>query len=549
MVIEKLPTWHTLDESTLFPRYFNKIALNQCGIDIELTYVSSGHCMVRNLLCRDTPTEREAKERVRERTMVKMAVLGLLGSLLYLLTGVSGETLSMFSRVGDDVSLPCNNVVYPNCSSTTWIYNRDGTAIELVGLGKVKKQLNNIADRLSLGSNCSLHVSDVRAEDAGQYTCQQYLTETGLRHGADAPVHLSVLTSSPPPIQILVLHVAVGVAVGAAVCVVAAVIVVHRRRTHNRMSADDKIDLTAGSHSNLSTNEDKHQPAGNITYASILHFNQNPPQNVDVQGEDAVTYSSVKPSTTRGRETENSADPSSLYSTVSKPQGAKTPTTILYSLKRNHGKIECCLMSLAVSLSTLLTYLKPDRPVTIRCSLHTSDGPGICKSFLNSKVNLSWVDETGRKLQGDSRYQLTGPRCDITLTVTFQKEDNNRKWMCQLTKMEQVKTSVDFTSTFSDIKDTDDDVGEEKDGLKQSVLIGLSMGVVVCVAVCVAAALVLTFRRRAYSVSGNQMPINPGNMVQANNRDVSKWVVNKIIHFDCYCEYSVTVCVCVCVCV
>lgn len=101
----------------------------------------------------------------------------------------------MFSRVGDDVSLPCNNVVYPNCSSTTWNYNRAATAIELVGLGKVKKQLNNIADRLSLGSNCSLHVSNVRAEDAGQYTCQQYLTETGPRHGADAPVHLSVLTS------------------------------------------------------------------------------------------------------------------------------------------------------------------------------------------------------------------------------------------------------------------------------------------------------------------------------------------------------------------
>ncbi|XP_055741432.1 uncharacterized protein LOC129825387 [Salvelinus fontinalis] len=265
--------------------------------------------------------------------MVQMAVLGLLGSLLYLLTGVSGQTLSMSSIVGDDVSLPCNNVVYPNCSSTTWIYDRDGTAIELVGLGKVKKQqqLNNIADRLSVGSNCSLNVSDVRAEDAGLYTCQQYLAKTGPQHGKGVPVHLSVRTKnissttarpstssnpftsgSPPPIQILVLPVAVG----AAVCVVAAVIVLHKRRTNNRMSADDKIDLTAGSHSNVPTNEDKHQPDGNITYASILHFNQNPPQSVDLQGEDAVTYSSVKPSTTRGRETENHADPSSLYSTV-----------------------------------------------------------------------------------------------------------------------------------------------------------------------------------------------------------------------------------------
>ena len=103
----------------------------------------------------------------------------------------------MFSRVGDNVSLPCNNVVYPNCSSTTWIYNGNRTAIELVGLGKVKQQqqLINIADRLSVASNCSLHVSDVRAEDVGLYICRQFLTETGPQHGGDADVDLSVLTS------------------------------------------------------------------------------------------------------------------------------------------------------------------------------------------------------------------------------------------------------------------------------------------------------------------------------------------------------------------
>ncbi|XP_024234209.1 uncharacterized protein LOC112217854 isoform X2 [Oncorhynchus tshawytscha] len=98
----------------------------------------------------------------------------------------------------------------------------------------------------------------------------------------------------------------------------------------------------------------------------------------------------------------------------------------------------------------------------------------------------------------------------------MQKEDNNRKWTCTLTEKGNMKISIDFTSTFSDIKDTDDDGGEENDGLKQSLLIWVPMGVVVCVAMCVTA---VTFRRRAYYVSGNQMPVNPGNMVQANNRD------------------------------
>ncbi|XP_071268287.1 uncharacterized protein [Salvelinus alpinus] len=374
--------------------------------------------MVRNLLCRDTLTEREAKERVRERTMVKMAVLGLLGSLLYLLTGVSGETLSMFSREGDDVSLPCNNVVYPDCSSTIWTYDRDvstGT-IEVVEFGKIKVEKTERADRLSLGSECSLHVSDVRAEDAGLYICRQFLTETGLQHGYDAPVLLSVLTiSSTPPVtdlksnvhmtlrcslltfmgyerynsgvslswvpetgtnvqvtqhspcditltvtlqrednnrkwtctltdkgnvkistdftstfsgsQNVFLMVSVGVAVGAAVCVIIAVIIVsvcviiaviivRRRRDKNQVPTDNSIGLNAVNHSTPPTNEDKSQPADRITYASIDHFNQNPPQRVDVQGEDAVMYASVMPSTTRGRETANPADSSSLYSTV-----------------------------------------------------------------------------------------------------------------------------------------------------------------------------------------------------------------------------------------
>ena len=35
-------TGHTLVESTLFPRYLNEIALNQRGIDVELTSVPSG---------------------------------------------------------------------------------------------------------------------------------------------------------------------------------------------------------------------------------------------------------------------------------------------------------------------------------------------------------------------------------------------------------------------------------------------------------------------------------------------------------------------------
>ncbi|KAK6297658.1 hypothetical protein J4Q44_G00322410 [Coregonus suidteri] len=222
----------------------------------------------------------------------------------------------MVSRVGDDVSLPCTNVVYPNCTSTTWIYSKtvSEVSIEEVTLGKIEVAKTKRAERLSLGSDCSLNVSDVRDEDAGIYFCRQFLTKGGPQHGGDAPVKLSVLINQTPipslvvsDSQTLILTMGVGVAVGAPVCVVAAVIIARRRRTKTQMTTDDRISLNAVNHSTPPTNEDTSQPADRITYASILHFNQNPPQRVDVQGEDAVT---------RRREPENTADPSSLYSTV-----------------------------------------------------------------------------------------------------------------------------------------------------------------------------------------------------------------------------------------
>ncbi|KAL0967673.1 hypothetical protein UPYG_G00255350 [Umbra pygmaea] len=110
------------------------------------------------------------------------------------------------------------------------------------------------------------------------------------------------------------------VVVGVTVCVIAAVIIVHRRRTKNDIPVDSSLSLTTVNHSPPSANEDRSQPADSITYASISHFNQNPPQKVDVHGEDAVTYASVMTSSDRGRKSKGpAAEHSSLYATVNKP--------------------------------------------------------------------------------------------------------------------------------------------------------------------------------------------------------------------------------------
>ncbi|KAL0967678.1 hypothetical protein UPYG_G00255410 [Umbra pygmaea] len=346
--------------------------------------------------------------------------LGLFVMLLFLLKGVSGDTVSLFTRVGGSVSLPCNNVVYSTCYSTTWIYHRDRSQdiIEEVGHGKIKNDTQR-AGKLKVGSNCSLHVSDVSVEDAGLYTCRQYLTVDGSQHGGDAPVYLSVLSmSSSPPVtdikpdtpvslrcylytyngaktcppgdnqdlsllwvdeagselqrfevtqtsdcdktltvtlqrednnrkwtcqlinngkketyidytltvpgstasmaepdlsatfpsstDLTLIILSVVVVVVVVVCVIAAVIILHRRRNKMENPVDDSLvnnkdlGLTAVNHSSAPANEDKTQPAESITYASIGHFNQNPPQRVDANGEDAVTYAAVMTSSDRG---------------------------------------------------------------------------------------------------------------------------------------------------------------------------------------------------------------------------------------------------------
>ncbi|KAI1897283.1 hypothetical protein AGOR_G00081720 [Albula goreensis] len=143
---------------------------------------------------RDTQRHRGVLERMDRQTVL---LLHLVLITAHLYTGVGTyDTVGVYYRVGDDAILPCGNAVYPNCSSTTWNYNKHSstTTTELVELGKIKDRKE--AGRLRVGSNCSLHISNVHTEHAGSYTCRQYLYEGAGQYGGDAPVRLSVLSIS-----------------------------------------------------------------------------------------------------------------------------------------------------------------------------------------------------------------------------------------------------------------------------------------------------------------------------------------------------------------
>ncbi|XP_042560733.1 uncharacterized protein LOC122130109 [Clupea harengus] len=102
--------------------------------------------------------------------------------------GVQGKTPTVFSSEGGNATLPCRKVVPPDCSSTEWIYTGSKAIGEVFTNGKISyTAVTHRAKGLSLGSDCSLHITDVTTEDVGLYTCNQ------------EQVYLSVLQVSASP--------------------------------------------------------------------------------------------------------------------------------------------------------------------------------------------------------------------------------------------------------------------------------------------------------------------------------------------------------------
>ncbi|XP_054482676.1 uncharacterized protein LOC129114763 isoform X1 [Anoplopoma fimbria] len=103
--------------------------------------------------------------------------------------------LSFTVRDGDEVTLPCNNVLedHKNCNTTKWLFiDSRSPSVELVSLGKIGETAKAKSDRLSVSENCSLVLKNVTDEDVGRYDCRQF--RSGQIQGPDAFVHLSVVT-------------------------------------------------------------------------------------------------------------------------------------------------------------------------------------------------------------------------------------------------------------------------------------------------------------------------------------------------------------------
>ncbi|KAL4618111.1 hypothetical protein GN956_G20928 [Arapaima gigas] len=118
--------------------------------------------------------------------------LTAVGLLLSAVSSDPGEEKTQYCRVGQTVTLQCEDVPNMRCSSATWLYNRPGSAetTAVYEHGKIKdREMNH---RLSVNSDCSLHISDVRAKDRGGYTCRKFVN--GSPYGRDTVVQLNVFS-------------------------------------------------------------------------------------------------------------------------------------------------------------------------------------------------------------------------------------------------------------------------------------------------------------------------------------------------------------------
>ncbi|XP_038583671.1 uncharacterized protein LOC119909496 [Micropterus salmoides] len=117
-------------------------------------------------------------------------------STIYTLLLWAGKLpLSFTVRVGDEVTLPCENVIdgQQRCEYTTWIFSGSGNkpAVKLFELGQIHNEAKSKSDRLSVTENCSLVIKKVTVEDVGYYGCRQF-NKSG-QQAPDSLVHLSVI--------------------------------------------------------------------------------------------------------------------------------------------------------------------------------------------------------------------------------------------------------------------------------------------------------------------------------------------------------------------
>ncbi|XP_029108782.1 uncharacterized protein LOC108941928 [Scleropages formosus] len=185
-----------------------------------------------------------------------MAAVGWTGFMLFLLLNISmgkdPERFTVSCDVGQTVTLPCKYTL-SDCSMVTWLLDSESnpsTAIELVVHGKVKETQRS--GRVTVGSDCSLHIKNLKTKDTGLYFCRLYhnnnnftdISTVSLSFGENTKTNCFTPVTPPSPVSpadddgFPVVPVAAScVAVCVGVCVTIVIILIYKRRAENHLSS------------------------------------------------------------------------------------------------------------------------------------------------------------------------------------------------------------------------------------------------------------------------------------------------------------------------
>uniref|UniRef100_UPI003AAE07D3 uncharacterized protein n=1 Tax=Centroberyx gerrardi TaxID=166262 RepID=UPI003AAE07D3 len=105
----------------------------------------------------------------------------------------------------------------------------------------------------------------------------------------------------------------------------------------------------------------------------------------------------------------------------------------------------------SVSLEILLVTQQSaadKEKIELHCSLNLYKG--LVPSCNHSGIHIKWLTEANTQIYG-SRFHLERPSdCFSKLTIKLKPTDHHRKWRCQLTQKDTVKTTTSYTTTLPD---------------------------------------------------------------------------------------------------